>query len=297
MFIFTVTLLGSAIGKAKEEEKEIRKRQEEEFNLKINDLENKIKALRESGDSRQAEAQIKEITTTRKKHHKQIQKLKGKFAALEFHHAIILPTFGFLSAVFLSEISKSLSFNIYLGLGPWILSLLAIGFGIYKLSRSLLLAQEISRISEELQTKRITLAFKAALGDFKAETEEELTISFKNITFPHTCKPNQELLINFRISLLKGKITHATEIWFLVPDGFVLLDPEESEAWRQAEDNFIPNIRTVRRKLYNVRKSVYTPSYIKLKTPEVEGNYFVLYKLLSDEYNGEREKIEIVVKK
>jgi len=295
VFIFTVAFLGSAIERAKQEEKRAKDKQDQDFQLKINHLENKVKALKESGDSSQLESQLKEIKKMRRLHNKQIKTIKGKYAALEFHHSILLPGVGFLLAMLFSHTSGLNSLNVYLRISFWLAALGSITFGVFKIARSLLLAQEISSTSEELQSKRMTDAYKAALVAFKKETEEQLAVVFRNISFPLTCKPLTEITIDFRVVLTQGKIAHTVELWFFVPDGFELLSPPESDSWKQGDDFVVPNIRTIKRGLETIRRGIKGSSSVKFKTPSVAGTYFILYKITSDEYLGDRKQLELVV--
>jgi hypothetical protein len=178
----------------------------------------------------------------------------------------------------------------------WVFSAIAIILGILKLSRSLILAQEISRTSDELQMKRMTESFKAAMVAVNKESEVALSITFKNISGSQTYKQSTELSINFSLKITNGKIAHNVEIWFFTPDEFGLVLPSEKDAWRQGKDFVPPHIRTIRKELDTVRFGTSTPSSVTVKTPALSGNYLILYRIYSDEYKSKREQIELIVK-
>lgn len=291
VFIFIITLLGNAIERAKNEEDKVRDQQLKDFELKITDMDNKIKALKDSGDSTQLGRLVKEFDIMQKDHTQQLNKIKSKYSALEFKNCVLVPGGLFLFAILCFELVTK---NIIPPYILWLLSIISMVIGVYKLCICLKLAQEISKSSEENNMKHMTEAFKNAMIAVRDETSEELDITFKN-KFPFKCKINEDITIGFKTTLTKGKIAHDTEAWFFIPDGFQLIDPPEKDAWRQGEDFIIPNIRTIKIKIGNIRKHTATPASVKIKTPSIAGNYYLMYRVASDEFQSEREKLKIKV--
>ena len=289
-------MLGNAIERASQEEKKAKEKRLDSFKIQINDLENKIKVLKESRDATQVAAQTKELAKLQKQQGKELSQIRTKYSALEFKHSILIPGGLFVLSALLSEISKSFVSNFWVYVVIWGLSVTTIILGILKLSRSLILAQEISRTSDELQMKRMTESFKAAMVAVNQESEVALSITFKNISGAQTYKPSAELSINFSVKVTNGKIAHNVEIWFFIPDEFGLVSPPEKDAWRQDTGFVPPNIRTIRKKLDTVRFGVNSPSYITVRTPALSGKYLILYRIYSDEYASNREQIELTVK-
>lgn len=291
VFIFIITLLGNAIERAKNEEDKVRDQQLKDFELKITDMDNKIKALKDSGDSTQLGRLVKEFGIMQKEHAQQLNRIKSKYSALEFKNCVLVPGGLFLFAILCFELVTKNIISPYI---LWLLSIISMVMGVYKLCICLKLAQEISKSSEENNMKHMTEAFKNAMIAVRDETAEELDITFKN-KFPLKCKINEDISINYKATLNKGKIAHDTEVWFFVPDGFQLIDPPEKDAWRQGEDFVIPNIRTIKIKIGNIRKHTSIPSSIKIKAPSLSGNYYIMYRLASDEYQSDREKLKVKV--
>jgi ABC-type multidrug transport system fused ATPase/permease subunit len=294
-FIFAITLLGNAIERAKQEEKEAKEQQQKDFELKINDLENKITALKESGDPTQLEKQLKEFKATQKKHSRNIKGIKRKYGKLSFRNSILIPSSLFIISILFSDISKFSTISTKLSIIFRLSAFISLGLGIYAICISLLLVQKISASSDELQQRKMSEAFKAALIAFEKEKEVTLSIKFVNVSFPLHCKKNTDITIDYRLSVVKGEIARKAETWFYIPDGFILIDPDENQAWRQGEDFVVPNIRTVRRKHGDIRKGIYSPSWIKFRTPDVPGEYYLMYFATADGCEHRREKISIVV--
>jgi len=178
----------------------------------------------------------------------------------------------------------------------WILAIVFICCGIFRVIKALRLVQEISLINEEFQIKKMSTAFSNALIGHDKSKEPELDISFRDISLPIRTKINTNLTINFRVKLTNGSYVEDVYVWFYVPDGFVLIKPSENESWRQGADFTIPNIRTVKVHMGKVSIGPYTPGNINLQTPSVCGEYILIYKIFGTGYQTkDREEIKIIV--
>jgi ABC-type multidrug transport system fused ATPase/permease subunit len=293
-FFFAVTLLGNAIERAKKEESKTKEQERKDFDIKINNIENKIKAAKETGDSSELEKQLEELKINKKKFNAQLKRIRKKYSLLRFKESIIYPGSCFILAILLNEVAKIYEKNIVISILLWLFSIIAIVIGVYRLCRCLILIQEVSITSEEFQTKKLIEAFKTALMLHEKGKEVELLIEFRDIVFPYTCNKNNDIEIKFRIKLKKGKIARKTEVWFYIPDEFVLLPPND-KSWRQANDFVVPNIRTVKVVLGDINIGINSPGSIKLRAPNMSGDFFVMYILRAEGYVSNREQVKIVV--
>jgi ABC-type multidrug transport system fused ATPase/permease subunit len=294
-FIFAVTLLGNAIERAKEEESKTKEQERKDFEIKINDIENKIKAAKETGDSSELEKQLEELKKNKKKFNVQLKNIQRKYSLLKFKESVVFPGGFFILSILLNEVAKIYEKSTTIGIYLWLLAVIAIAVGIYRLCQALILVQEVGIASEELQIKKFAQAIKIALVAHEKEKEEELSIEFREINFPYTCTANYELEINFRVKLKKGKIARKVEVWIYIPNGFVLVSPSEDKSWRQGNDFVVPNIRTVKINLSDISIGPYTPGSLKVRVPNVAGEYFLMYSLRAEGYSGSREQVKIIV--
>lgn len=295
VFIFAVTLLGNAINKAQQEENKAKEQEEKDFELKITDLENKINAAKETRNSSQLESQLKIILADRKKFNKQVKTIRNKYSLIELKKCILFPASFFILSILTNEIT-----SVYFSppaIAPifWILSVSFLSIGIFRLFKSLSLIQEVSVSSEELQMKKMTEAFSIALEAHDKKKQEELAITFRDIDFPYKAKPDEELTINFRVGLKKGRIVGNVAVWFFVPEEFGLISPAVDKSWRQGSDFVPPNIRTVKVEIGRVSIGPYTPRTLKIKCPHAEGEYFLLYKIYGDGCESEKTEAKIII--
>ena len=122
---------------------------------------------------------------------------------------------------------------------------------------------------------------------------EEVNVEFPDKAFPLNTTPSSELNLRLRVGLSKGSVLNNVYVWFFVSDGFELISPKESAAWKQPPDYDPPNIRTVKIKIGTLSVGTYTPSNLKLKTPATTGKYLLRYKVNADGYSGSAKDLWI----
>jgi hypothetical protein len=294
VFTLASTFLSEAIQESRKKEGETQKKKAEDFGLKVTDLQNKVSELKSSADSTGVEGKLKEIKQATKKFDKEIKRIHAKYSSLHFGPSVGIPGSAFFVAFVCSEIYKSNQLASLPGTIIWFVSLLLLAFGTYRILRSLILVQEISLVGDSQKT-RMKQAFQEALVAHDQEKEERVSITFPKQSFPMTLAPSVEVKLNYRVHVEAGKSAHNCEAWFFVPDGFELIQPPK-EDFKQAEDFVVPNIRTVTSKLGTVTKGTYSGGFVTFKTPKVEGTYYVLYRVRSEEASTDRSSLEFTVK-
>ena len=295
VFVFAVTLLGDAIERARKEESKAKDAERKEYELKINNLENKIKLAKESGDPKSLKIELQVLLKNKENFEDLLKKIQHKYSLLTFKKCVIFPVAFFIIAILLSEIGNIYQIN-YISFLAWLLSLFSIVVGSKRISESLILVEEISSTSEEVKHGKLIMAFKSALTAHEKDKEIELTLSFRDIEFPHECDKNSEITIKFGVELQKGNFAKNAKVYFYIPDGFVLINPPELKSWRQNSKFVVPNIRTIKNELGDINVGLITRSFITINAPDSNGEYFVFYTLLADGYCSEKKKIGIKTK-
>lgn len=296
-FTFAVSLLGNAIKKKENEERDTKKQLHRNLDIQIVDIENKVKVAKETGDSKELEKQLEKLIENRGKADNQIKKVQQKYSLLNFQQSVVFPGSFLFCSVLLNEIAKSQDYEIaksqdyVIGFILWILAIFGIIIAIYRICKSLSFIEEISISSEEIQTKKMIRVYRTALAEHEQEKEPELSIRLGNDS-PLHCNINEELEIDFKIFLQKGKILKNSKVRFFIPDEFEIIDP--SRYWKQELDFVIPEIRTIEIKMGDISKGTTSVrKKIKIKTPTQEGSYLLLYELCADGYKKNREELEI----
>ncbi|MDP1677145.1 MAG: hypothetical protein Q8L88_09780 [Bacteroidota bacterium] len=292
VFTFTVTFLSDAIEESRRKQNDAEKKKAADFELKVNDLQNKINEFKGSGNSEGVETILKEINKEKKKQEKEIKRIRDKYNSLQFNQSILIPGSAFIVSYICSEVYKSNQLTFVIGIVFWIVSLLLLVYGTYRVLLCLSVVQEISLVSENPKT-RMKMAFLEALKAHDLENQESVNMIFNKQTFPLKISPGTELKFNYRVSVLSGKSVHNCEAWFFIPDGFDLILP--TEHFRQADDFVVPNIRTIRIQHNTVTKGTATPGLLICNAPKINGKYYILYRVKSEEVSSERQSLEIIV--
>lgn len=297
IFIFSVTLLGTAIDKSQQEEKAARENDKENLKKEIDEIEASLKEARQNGDAQTLTTKLEGLKEKQTKLGKKIDKIKTKYSSIDLNNGVIYPCGAFFLAYlsgYLVELFKNEKFFILLIL---IFSItLLILYGLIKIYKSLWLIQQISANKKESEIfSNLKQSIKLALQEHEQDKKGEVSIEFVEKAFPLNIPPLTELDINFRVKLSKGSILQNANIWFFVPDGFDLINPDEKSAWKQGPDYDPPNIRTVKIQLDNLSVGPYKSRTLKVRTPLNPGKYLLRYKVYADGFYGPLKDLSILV--
>ncbi len=297
IFIFGVTLLGTAIERAQQEEKIARENDAQHNKDEIEKVEEALAQAKVDGNTSELTQTLDTLRKTSKKIEGQIESIKRKYSRINLHNSVIQPCLAaFLSFILTpyvalySEQQKILSgliITFQFGL---------IFFGLKKILNSLVVIQEISAAKKESETfDRLGEVIKAALLEHDQSKEAETKLTVVDKQFPLNTTTDTELKIKVRVSLTKGSVLHNASIWFYVPEGIGLVSPSENESWRQGADFNPPNIRTVKVDLGTLSKGPYTPRIITIKTPTTPGKYILDGRVFGDGYSGQKHSFVLLV--
>lgn len=299
IYVFGVTLLGTAIERARQEEEAARVNDKEYIQSEIDKLEKSLKKAKEDGDTSGITNKLEEFKKKQAKTNLKIRDIKIKYNRINLQNTVLLPCFTFILTIFASLEATFIKTNYASTLAFYLIiffQMLLLFCGIIKLYYSLALVQEININKKESEYfNRLKDTFKNALIEYDQNIKGEVSIKFIEKAFPLNTTTSTELNLEFRVELEKGIILNNLYVLFFVPDGFELINPPESESFRQAKDYDIPNIRTVNIIIGNLSVGVYTSGSLKIKTPVSPGKYLLRYKICADGYNGSNQDLIILV--
>lgn len=297
VFVFSVTLLGTAIERAQQEEKAARENDKTNIQKEIDEIEISLKRAKQNGDTTELTSKLEQLKKKQIETEKKIKEIKIKYNSINLTNTVLCPCFAFVLLLVISPLgSFSENINI-LSLYLIIFSqLLLLSYGTVKIYRSLKLIQEINANKKESEYyTHLRDTFKLALQEYYQGVKEEVSVEFIDKAFPLSAATSTELIINFRVKLIKGSVLNNLSVWFFISDGFELILPLEDESWKQASDYDPPNIRTVRIKIGTLSVGPYTAGILKIKTPSNPGKYLLRYKVYADGYAGSAKDLTILV--
>jgi hypothetical protein len=294
VFVFSVTLLGTAIEKSQEEEEIARENDKTNLQNEIDNIEKIIIKAKEDGNTSNLTDELENLKRRQLKSEKKIKEIKIKYETINLTNSVLYPCSALFLIVFLNffiDFFTTQSWSIVIIIFSEILLTMYSAIKIYK---SLILVQKISANKKENDHYlKIKDHIKIALQEYDQEKTEEVELIFVEKAFPLNTAPSTELEIKFKIKLKKGNVLNNVCVWFFIADGFDLIKPKEF--WKQDSSYNPPNIRTVKISIGKLSKGPYTPGDLKIKTPATSGKYLIRYRVYADGFFGSQKDLSILV--
>jgi len=295
IFIFSVTLLGTAIEQSKNEEKAARENAKNENQKEIDIVDEALKKARKNGDTTELTTKLEDLKKKQIETEKEIIIIRKKYERINLTNTVVYPCIAFIFIILINLLT-SIYENVYFTIIIFVLQIILMAFGLFKLYKSLELVQIINANKKESeQSLRLIENIKTALIEYNQSIKEEAVVEFVDKSFPLNVTTLMDLDIKFKVKLIKGSSLKNTFVWFFVADGFELIIPQEASSWRQPPNHEMPNIRTVQVSLGTVNIGPFVPGHIKIKTPSVPGKYILRCAIRADGYFGGSKDLIIIV--
>lgn len=296
VFIFSVTLLGTAIEQAQQEEKAARENDKANLQKEIDEIEKNIKQVRKDGDTSTLTNKLGDLKRKQTNTEEKIKEIKVKYSSIDLTNCVLYPCAAFFIVTLVNPLGVFFQTQFFPSFLLISSETLLIVYGVLKIYRSLLLVQEISANKKESEGySRLKDNIKLALQEYDQGKKEEVSVEFVDKAFPLNTTISTELTIQFRLKLVRGNVLNNVCVWFFVANGLDLLDPKEEDAWKQASDYDPPNIRTVKIIVGTLSTGPYKSSSLKVKTPPDPGKYLLRYKVYADGFSGPSKDLSILV--
>jgi hypothetical protein len=296
VFVFSITLLGTAIEQSKQEEKAARENDKTTLEKEIEEIQKSLQAVKADGDTTHLTDKLEHLKNKRIQSEKKLKQIKIKYSAISLSNTVLYPCASYILCVLFSSLTPSLLLKRDMLIVLLCQAILFI-YGTTKLCKSLFLVQQISADKRESESYSLLRdSIKTALSEHEQGKREEVSIKFHSNEFPLNASISKELNITFSVALIRGSVLKDAAMFFFVPDGFGLIDPPEDKAWRQPLDFSIPRARTVKLPLGNI--SVGTSirdTTLKITTPANPGKYVLKYRLHAEAYAGTITEVTILV--
>jgi len=298
VFVFAVSQVGRATETASEEQQEILLKQKEAKVKQIEKIQKQLEEAKKEGhlDEPKLLPELQqELQNTEEEfasYEVQLRKLEERIVLIRRRGAVIYPGTSFISAIILTITASGLavSYN-YIAIPLWIISIVALVFGSYRVFKTLGAIEEVTITSKEAQEK-LPDAVKAALRELEEERRPELEITYKGAQPPFKVKAGSERIIEFTITLSKGEIAKDPEIYFTAPPGFGFPDcPRRPPPLAEGYDDYV----CAAIKCGNIPKGTYFLRNVKIKAPDKTGSYTLFHNTICEGFKSGRKAFEIVV--
>ena len=296
LFVLAVSLLGRAIRISIEEQEKTEKDQ----------------LARSQNETRELN---KQFTRASKKHvqpdidriQKSINKIKWyqRLSKLKLRWIRIKPNFlrvslGVLSpaALFIIAIATS-ALAIYFeseshdtAISLWYTSLITLILGIANMLLTLRVTQSVAITSEETSYLRQKEMMISALTSVEEGKIPAFVLSFDE-NIPFNIISGQNKTIPFRIQLIKGTIARKPKAMFFLPEGFSAPAHAVFKQWDQIPE--IGGLQSFECEFTDCTQAFNPTGKITITASPEKGSYEVMYKLGSEEFNGELERFTVNV--
>ena len=294
IFVFASSLLGRAIESAAKEEEKKRHEQDKEIAAKVRGAREALnKAIKGTGKFEAARKSLNDLEKQKRNLERETKRISRSYEVFTRQGGVLHPGCCFLLAAIFGGIAWAVGEGTWqwIGFTLWGLSLVAIGYGLYRIYLGLGSIESVAKTSEEAALKRTMEAFRLALKLHDDEKKPELKLKFKHGLPLHLRKQSEEN-IEFSISVMHVPIVHGVEVWFLAPDGF---DFPGQSTWHQDTDYRIPNAITCKHAMNDLRAGQKHSRSIKVKTPNKADDFTLEYRIYSDEFMSEPQDFAVVV--
>lgn len=297
-FVLSVSLLGRAAEHARKQRERAETRRQAEVQQRIEELEAQLEIAKKTGNVDEVSNYESDLGKLAKEHKRSIRRIERSTASLTVTGAVAVPGSLFLAGAALSAIARTLeqvplfSLPVSLGLIPWVLALGAIAFGIVRLLQCLRVVQMLALGSEEAALRRMIAAFKKAQEELDEERAPAVALAWRRPP-PFEVKAGRSTILEYRLSLSKGRLAEKVETWFFAPDGF---DFPDADSWLQDDtDSVVGKHVTTKRVVEAMIPSTQYIGTLKVKAQLEEGVYICYYRVKCPVFVGDLISFEIHV--
>lgn len=295
IFVFASSLLGRAVERASQQQKKLKEQQEESYNQQIKQAQEELNKAEKTGDPQKAQKVLSDLVREKKKFDRKSKSIEKSYAVFTTKGGVAYPGLLFLLSLILSAFAWGFSGGSWqwLTFYLWGASLLAMGWGGYRLYFSLKKIEEIAITSEEAALKREAEAFKLALTEHEEKGTPKLALIFEDEKPPFHITAGTEKTVEFMIDLIQGDIARKTVAYFCAPPGF---DFPNEKTWLQSEGRTtVGGYVTIKSELEDIRKGINQPAEITIKAPSNTAKFTLYYRLTCEGFDSGYNKFEVIV--
>ena len=195
IFVFAVSQVGRATESASKEQQDILQKQKEAKERQIEKIQRQLEEARKSGHLDELKLQ-QELQSTREEiagYNTELKRIEERIMLIRRKGAVVWPGTFILAALILAIIASGLNdITIRLNEGQnlvafvlWIVSVVALAYGIYRVFKTLGAIEEVTITSQEV-IERLPEAVKYALKEFEEERRPRLRLFLEDKNFGST---------------------------------------------------------------------------------------------------------------
>ncbi len=294
IFVFAVSQVGRATEAASKEQQNILLGQKEAKGQQIEEIQKQLEEAREAGHLDEARL-LAELQNTKEKitgYDAQLKHLQERIILIRRRGAVVCPGVFFLAALALTLTASGLADGQnFVALPLWIISIVALVFGGYRVFRTLGAIEEVTITSQEA-TDKLPEAVKAALVALEEEKRPELYLIFKGKEFPLRVKADSEVKLKLELRMRRGEFAEDISVHICLSPGFDFLN----QVTYTLDSNDYPNYTCIRWELTGrLVRGLQANKTITVKSPPTKGSFKIVYYIFCMGYRSEPTELDIIV--
>lgn len=300
IFVFASSLLGRAVEMTHRVEEQHKAIQIDEQRRRIEKAKKELDSLEKTSGMdpskiEQVEKALNDLRKQHEKYDKEYKAIQRGFSVFTVEGGVIRPSFYLLSSIILCGVAWGLSeSNVPITILLWVLSLVAIGFGVHRLYFSLKKIQDVAITSEEAALIRTVEAFKVAEKEIEAEKKPSLALMFTDPKPPISIQEGQETELSYDIFLTGGDLARDVIFTLVAPEGFEFTG--QGEIGRQTEKaDLYPNCPRYRYTIEKVLPKMIYHESVTIRAPSEKGNYQLIYVLQCEGFTSDFVEFNVEV--
>jgi len=297
LYVLAVSLLGRAIGIAREQKRAIAAEQEKSARAETKKAASEL----EKGETDAARERLNLAKKEEEKATKRLKRVDKRYNLLTLRCCVIVPGAFLVVAAVLSAVAgslgsglKGLSALFWIAVSSWVLSLVFVGVAVSRLIRALSVVQEVSLSTDELTLQRTKEALKTALLEVEEVRRPEVEFTWRCAETPVRVKRSETFQIEYAYYVSRGDVARSIRVSLHVPPTFGFKKPRMTVV-QDPDCPMIPSYITA-----ETFKNVHTSGVSMLGSAEVvapdeDGAHTLFARILCEGFQGDFIPLEVVV--
>jgi len=296
LYVLAVSLLGRAIGIAREQKLAIAAEQEKSAIAETKEAASELG----KGETDAARERLNLAKKEEEKATKRLKKVDKRYNLLTLRCCVIVPGAFLVVAAVLSAVAGSLGSGLtglsalfWIAVSSWTLSLVFVGVAVSRLIRALFVVQEVSLSTDELTLKRTTEALKTALLEAEEAKRPEVEFMWRCAETPVRVKRSETFEIEHTCRVSRGDVARTISVGIHVPPGFGF--KEGMTVVQDADHAVVPSYTTTAVYEAVLTRGRTVVRKTKIVAPDEDGEHTIFGQVNCEGFQGTFMSLAVVV--
>ena len=276
IFVLAASLLGRATESASNQQSIIINQKKKTSLEQIEKLEAQLETAKTKGHLDESII-LEDLENNRiksKEYDSELKRIRSRLALIRLKGAVIYPGSIFLGAIVFDILSTGLSsVNNNIAISLWIISVILIAAGIYRLLGTVSAIESVTITSSEYSEK-LPQAVKTALMEIEEAKRPVPFVYFTETQFPLHLQPHSKKDLEASISLANGQYADDVEIHFALSPGLTFVD---KQTYTFSKDHTYKNYTCYKYSRPKILRGMTYHDLITIESSSTQGSLKMIY--------------------